>query len=190
MAIEVSVDIPAVAITVNGNETHHYSHVISTIPLPVLRTIDLSGAGLDVMQRNAVNEVDCFPAFKIAILFKSNWWTTKLGIVGGRSVTDLPLHEIIYPSYGIDSNMPSKVLIASYALGGDALRLGTLATSSRHPGAFKELVLRNLAEVHGGLNPDVSYAYLKEQFVDMHVKDWIRDEYAMGKSRVSLSMIS
>jgi len=174
------VEIPSVAITVNGYETHHYSHVISTIPLPVLRTIDLSGAGLDVMQSNAVNEVDCYPVIKIAILFKSNWWTTKLGIVGGQSVTDLPIREIIYPSYGVDSNTPSKVLIVAYTWGADALRLGTLATSSRHPDAFKELVLRNLAEVHSGLHPDVTYAYLQEQFVDIHIKDWVRDEYAMA----------
>lgn len=44
------IKIPAVTVTANGNERHHYSHVISTLPLPILRTIDLSDAGLNVMK--------------------------------------------------------------------------------------------------------------------------------------------
>jgi hypothetical protein len=181
------ITIPSVTITVNGNETHNYSHTISTLPLSVLRTIDLSGAGLNVMQKNALLALEYGRSTKVAILFKSNWWTTKLGIVGGQTFTDLPICTIVYPSYGIDSSTPSKVLVASYSWKGDANRLGVLATT-KHREVFLELVLGNLAEAHSGLHPDVTYAYLKEEFIDMHVKDWDRDEYAMGKSVVLLSM--
>ena len=180
--------IPSVTVTVNGHETHNYSHTISTLPLSVLRTIDLSGAGLNIMQKNALRTLDYGPSTKVAILFKSNWWTTKLGIVGGQTLTDLPICSIVYPSHGVDSSTPSKVLVASYSWKGDANRLGVLATT-KHRDALLELVLRNLAEAHSGLHPDVTYAYLREEFVDMHVKDWSREEYAMGKSAVQLAMM-
>ena len=180
--------VPSVTVTVNGNETHDYSHVISTLPLSVLRIIDLSGAGLNVMQKNALRALKYNPATKIAILFKSNWWTTKLGIVGGQTITDLPICAIVYPSYGVDSSAPSKVLIAGYARGEDAHRIGSLSTMKNRE-VLLDLVLRNLAEAHRGLHPDVTYAYLKDQFVDMHVKDWKSEEHAMGKLAVLLKMM-
>ncbi|KAH0837761.1 hypothetical protein J3R83DRAFT_5939 [Lanmaoa asiatica] len=168
-----------VNVTVNGTEIRTYSHVISTLPLPVLRTLDLNNAGLGVMQRNALRALDYGPSIKIAILFKSNWWTTKLGIVGGQSFTDLPIRTIVYPSYGVDSRTPSKVLIASYCWTTDADRLGALSVMKERE-VLEELVLRNLAEAHSRLNPEISYKYLKSEFVDMDVKDWNRDEYTMG----------
>ncbi|KAI9573041.1 hypothetical protein HD554DRAFT_2167323 [Boletus coccyginus] len=171
--------IPSVTVTVNGNETYNYSHVISTLPLPILRTIDLSSAGLNIMQKNALRTLKYNSSTKIAILFKSNWWTTKLGIIGGQTFTDLPIFTIVYPSYGVDSSTPSKVLIASYALSEDARRIGLLSTMKSRE-VLLDLVLRNLAEAHHGLHPDVTYAYLKDQFVDMHVKDWNCAEYTMG----------
>lgn len=177
-----TVKIPCITVTVNRDETRNYSHVISTLPIPILRTIDLSGAGLNILQRNALHILEYVNDVKIGILFKSNWWTTKLGIVGGQSFTDLPVTNIVYPSYGVDSSQPSNVLIACYAKGAEAHWLGALATS-KHDSyeALKELVLRNLAEIHRNLHPDVTYAYLKEEFVDMHVREWTREEYAMGK---------
>ena len=181
-----TLDVPSVAVTVlngPGSETHLYSHVISTLPLTVLRTIDLEDAGLNVMQRNALRALDYEPAIKIGMLFKSNWWTTKLGIVGGQSHTDLPIRTIIYPSYGVDSGTPSRVLIASYTLTTDASRLGALSAKEEKE-VLKELVLRNLAQAHYGVNgsTEVDYAFLVTEYEDMHVKDWNIDQYAMGSS--------
>ena len=174
--------VPSVAVKVNGRH-QLYSHVISTLPLTVLRTIDLENAGLNVMQRNALRALDYGPAIKIAILFKSNWWTTKLGIVGGQSYTDLPIRTIVYPSYGVDSGTPSKVLIASYTRTTDASRLGALSAKEEKE-VLKELVLRNLAKAHYGVNgsTDVDYKFLVGEYKDMHVKDWNIDQYAMGSS--------
>ncbi|KAF8554373.1 amine oxidase [Imleria badia] len=162
-----------------GDWTHNYSHVISTLPLSVLRTVNLSRAGLNVMQKNALRSLGYGALTKIAILFKSNWWTTKLGIMGGQTFTDLPICSIVYPSHGVDSGTPSKVLVASYSWKSDANTLGSLATLKSRE-VLLDLVLRNLAEIHKGLHPDVTYAYLKEEVVDMHVKDWGCEEYALG----------
>lgn len=69
------------------------------------------------------------------------------------------------------------MLIASFTLREDAIRLGSLATQ---PEVLSELVLRSLAEAHKGLHPDITYEFLRDQFVDMHVKDWGRKQDAMG----------
>lgn len=162
-------------------QTKYYGHVISTLPLTVLRTIDLKDAGLNVMQSNALRALDYGPSIKIAILFKSDWWYQKLGIIGGQSFTDLPIRTIVYPSYGVDSPTPSKVLIASYSWTTDASRLGALASEGQRD-VLKELVLRNLADAHYGVNgnQDVDYDFLVNEYKDMHVKDWNVDENAMG----------
>jgi len=175
----VTVSIPCVTVKVNEGEIKSYSHVISTLPLPVLRTVDLNDAGLSVMQRNALRALDYGPAVKIAVLFKSNWWTTKLGIVGGQSFTDLPIRTIVYPSYGVDASPPCKVLIASYSWTSDAYRLGALSNSKDRE-VLKELVLRNLAEAHGRLDASITYEYLKREFDGMDVQDWSHDAHAMG----------
>ncbi|KAI6141914.1 hypothetical protein BKA82DRAFT_1003011 [Pisolithus tinctorius] len=170
-----------VKVSVN-NESRVYSHVISTLPLPVLRTIDMGGAEMNTMQKNALRQLQYGPSVKIAILFKEPWWTTKLGIVGGQSFTDLPIRTIVYPSYGADPNAESRVLIASYCWTSDADRLGSLATPQQSD-RLKELVLRNLAEAHARVRPNgnlITYDFLQDQFLDMHVKDWNHDPHAIG----------
>src|SRR6201995_5425705 len=66
-----------VNITTNHTERHHFSHVISTIPLPVMRIIDLSKAELSPMQANAIRELNYGPSIKIGLQFKTAWWTTS-----------------------------------------------------------------------------------------------------------------
>ncbi|KAI6141922.1 hypothetical protein BKA82DRAFT_961792 [Pisolithus tinctorius] len=164
------------AIRLINNESRIYSHVISTLPLSVLRTIDMKDAGMNVKQRNALRQLQYGPSVKIAIRFKESWWTTKLDIVGGQSFTDLPIRTIVYPSYGVGSNTPSTVLIASYCWTTDAERLGSLAMAGQNE-VLKELVLRNLANAHGD---PITYEFLCNQFLDMHVKDWTYDAQTMG----------
>lgn len=65
-----------------------YKHVISTIPLPVLRTLDIDDPALfTIQQRNAMRQLSYGPSVKIGIKFKSQWWH-DLNIVGGQSSTD------------------------------------------------------------------------------------------------------
>ncbi|KAI5988635.1 hypothetical protein EDC04DRAFT_2588696 [Pisolithus marmoratus] len=165
-----------VKISVDNGKPCEYPHVISALPLPVLRTIDMKDAGMNVKQENALRQLEYGPSVKIAIHFKEPWWTTKLGIVGGQSFTDLPIRTIVYPSYGVDSNTPSTVLIASYCWTTDAERLSSLAMPEQQD-VLKGLVLRNLAEAHGDA---ITYDFLQTQFLGMHVKDWSHDALTMG----------
>jgi monoamine oxidase len=166
-------------VSVRGESSRTYSHVISTIPLPGLRTIDLSGAGLNVMQKNALRKLQYGPSIKIGVRFQSTWWTDLFGIVGGQSFTDLPIRTIVYPSYGVNSGSPSTVLIASYCWTNDAERFGALISTGKteYIEQLKELVLRNLAEVH-----NIAYSFLLNQCLDIHAWDWNYDPLTMGES--------
>ncbi|KAI6020432.1 hypothetical protein BKA83DRAFT_680115 [Pisolithus microcarpus] len=153
-----------------------YSHVVSTLPLRVLRMIDMRNAVLNFNQKNALRQLRDVPCIKIAIQFHEPWWTTKLGIVGGQSFTDLPICAITYPSHGVDSDTPSAVLIASYCWTTDAYHLGSLDTPEQR-NALRELVLDNLAEVHGDR---ITVEFLEGQLIDINVMDWSHDAQTMG----------
>ena len=127
----------AVNVTSNYTNTEQFSHVISTIPLPVLRTLDLSDADLNPLQSNALRELDYGPAVKIGMQFQTAWWTTgvdrnnnTLGIVGGQTYTDTPLHTVVYPSFGNPGGNTTS-LIASYAWTEDAARLAALVANDQ-----------------------------------------------------------
>lgn len=154
-----------------------YSHVISTIPLPALRMIELGGAGLNVKQKNALRKLQYGPSIKVGMRFRSAWWTERFNIIGGQSSTDLPIRTIVYPSHGAESSTPSTVLIASYCWTNDAERLGALINIGKigYQEQLKELVQRNLAEVHS-----MDRSYLSDQYVDMHAWDWSDDPLVMG----------
>jgi hypothetical protein len=57
----------------NGTE-QAYSHVVSTIPLGALQTIDLTDLQLGYAQRNAIRKLNYDPSLKIGIKFKTRWW--------------------------------------------------------------------------------------------------------------------
>ncbi|CAA7261987.1 unnamed protein product [Cyclocybe aegerita] len=171
-------------VRVQGQDDREYNHVISTLPLPVLRTLDLKNAGLDILQSNALRQLQYGPSIKIGILFKEPWWTTgqdkdgvKFNIIGGQSYTDLPIRTVVYPSHGAGTDTPSNTLIASYCWTNDAERLGSLINTGKetYDEQLKALVLSNLAEVH-----NVSVEYLEEQFADIHAWDWNHDPLTMG----------
>ena len=168
-----------------AGQQYTYSHVISTLPMTNLRTIDLTKSKLDVIQANALRQSDYGPSIKIGIQFTEPWWTTgedrdgnKFDIVGGQSFTDLPIRTVVYPSYGVYSDTPPTTLIASYCWTYDAERLGAFIGTGQqeYEDQLKALVLADLATVH---NVDVSY--LTSRFKDMYSWDWNHFALSGGK---------
>ncbi|KZP31471.1 hypothetical protein FIBSPDRAFT_945004 [Athelia psychrophila] len=172
--------------------SHEYSHVVSTLPLPVLRTLDLSNSNLTLYQQNALRQLQYGPSIKIGVQFKSAWWTygrdkskSMVGIVGGQSYTDMPIRTIVYPSYGLDRpSCDPAVLIASYCWTEDAQRLGALIVdfnSSKFDAdkplsnPLAKLVLRDLSKVH-----NVDLHFLATQVMVIHPWDWNTNKYSMG----------
>ena len=162
--------------------SHQFSHVVCTIPLPVLRTLDLTKAGLSVMQSNAIRQLSYGPSIKIGMQFREAWWTTGkdrdgnlLNIVGGQTYSDSPLRNIVYPSYGNAQQGKTVVLIASYCSVQDADKLGALVAledSTR----LRELVVRELARIH-----NLDSIVIDGLLIDTYAHDWSRDPNAMGR---------
>jgi len=97
-AISVDPHTNNMQISINGNPSpQEYAAVISTVPLPRLGLMDLSGAQInDYTQWSAIRELQYGAAIKVGIKFSCPWWQTKLAqpIVGGQSFTDLPLRTM------------------------------------------------------------------------------------------------
>ncbi len=164
-----------------GDGKHHrFSHVISTIPLPVLRTLDLSGSKLTPMQANALRQLNYGPSVKIGLEFKTAWWTTgsdkdgkPLNIVGGQTYTDRILRTVVYPSFGNVQAGQTTTLIASYCWTEDSERLAALI--EKDGARLLKIVLKELAEIH-----NVTVEFLERELIDSKSWSWTGDLYTMG----------
>ena len=90
--------IMKVKIDTGGEQVEReYSAVISTVPLPRLGLMDLSGIGIhrNYAQWSAIRELQYGSATKIGMRFTVDWWEQEpLQIHGGQSSTDLPLRTM------------------------------------------------------------------------------------------------
>lgn len=167
----------------NGDvHTRDYPQVISTVTLGGLQTIDTNEAGLLYTQREAIRALRYEAATKIGIKFQKRWWQDpgvmgEDGIIqGGQSTTDIPIRTCVYPSYGLNCPSAPGVLLASYNIGQDALRFGSLA-EGKGTIADKDLLeitIDNLEKLHN---------IPREKFgvvVDHKVHSWYNDRYTRG----------
>ncbi|KAK2040867.1 L-amino acid oxidase [Colletotrichum somersetense] len=146
-------------IVVNGTQEYSYAYVISTVPLGALQAINMTELDLSYFENNAIRTLNYDPSSK-----------------GGQSFTDLPIRRCVYPSYGIDLPNAPGTMIASYAWGQDASRLGSYLNphnpTTQAPyqpesvDAMIDVILKSLAELNG-----VSPEYLLSQFEGYHAYD-------------------
>ena len=170
----------SVEIVTNDIELHHFSHVISTIPLPVLRIVDMSKAKLTPMQHNAIRTLSYGSSVKIGMQFKTAWWTTgkdkdgnPLNIIGGQTYTDRPIRSIVYPSFGDIQTGKTTTLIAGYCTNEDARRIGAMFAEDNT--RLISMVLKELAEIH-----NVTVEFLRGELIDALAWDWSKNPYTMG----------
>lgn len=173
-------DDPFMEVVTDGIDRHRFSHVVSSIPLPVMRTIDLTKSELTNMQSNALRQLNYGPSIKVGMQFRTAWWTTgmdkdgkPLNIVGGQSYTDSPLRTIVYPSFGDVKAGKTTTLIASYCWTDDAERLGSLIGNQDQ--VLADLVLKDLATIH-----NVTVEFLRDQLIGTFSWNWSQDPYTMG----------
>ncbi|KAF8869719.1 hypothetical protein CPB84DRAFT_1856086 [Gymnopilus junonius] len=161
-----SIDETHAEVTVNGGQKYKFSSVVCTIPLPVLRTIDLSAAGLSGMQSAACAISIMDPQSKLEC--------NSVLLVGGQTYTDRPLRTVVYPSFGTSVQAgTTTTLIASYCWTEDATRLGALINKDKD--ILRDLTLRELAYLH-----NVTYDFLRDQLIDTFAWSWTNDPYTMG----------
>ncbi|KDR71802.1 hypothetical protein GALMADRAFT_74617 [Galerina marginata CBS 339.88] len=190
----------AMEVTIPGHASllpTKYSHVVSTVSLSCLRTINLAGCALDYNQKTALRSLKYGTGVKVGIKFKTRWWQGKsFKKQGGSSKTDRQSRVVVYPNYGIDGDADSPgVLIATYTWNQDAFRFGALVdpkdwggnqevdSASLHPDrprtASEEFLLNqiydDLAEIHGQ-----SAGWYRKQTLDYYAYDWYHNRYTMG----------
>jgi monoamine oxidase len=140
-------------------------YAICALPFSVLRDIELLGEGFSRDKQKAIRELNYNASGKILFQVRRRFWEQEDGIVGGTTVTDLPIRRICYPSYSDEAD-ERGMLLASYTWGQDALRWGAMDAESAI-----EQALEDVAKIH----PSVL-----AEFEVGAVKDWYGDPYARG----------
>jgi monoamine oxidase len=138
---------------------------ICALPFSVLRDIEVLGQGFSREKQKAIRELNYNASAKILFQTRHRFWEWEDGIVGGTTVTDLPIRRICYPSFS-DPNDERGTMLASYTWGQDALRWGAMDAES-----MIEQALEDVARIH----PSVT-----TEFEVGAVKDWYGDPYARG----------
>ncbi|MFF3313542.1 flavin monoamine oxidase family protein [Streptomyces sp. NPDC002952] len=143
--------------------------IICTIPFSILRHIFITGLSERQIQR--VQALPYSPASKTLLHCRTRFWERR-GIRGGGSVNDRWSRQIFYPdSKSIKSSCTCGVLLASYAIGGDALQLGNLEEQERN-----SVITAELARFHPEiLSPD---AVLSWKTMDWNEHRFSRGAYA------------
>lgn len=130
-----------------------FDFILCTIPLSALRTIEIRPYFSNAKMQ-AILELNYVDALKALFLFRRRFWERKTdygNILGGISLTDLPIQSIIYPTEhnicldtGTCSSEEPGVLTASYNLAQNSIRLGGLEDPDRF-----DIIRQNVEEVHG-----------------------------------------
>ena len=149
--------------TAGGRFSETGDFAIITAPFPVLRHVEAIKPLSPGMQR-AIRQLRYDASAKILMQFRRRFWEDDDGIVGGGSVTDLPIRAVYYPDHHRETGR--GVLLASYTWNEDAQRWGSLSPADRVTQA-----LENLAQIHpqAPAEFEVGTSYM-----------WHHDEFAGG----------
>jgi monoamine oxidase len=103
-------------------------YAICTLPFPVLRTVEVS-PDLSAGKRRAIRQLNYHASTKILFQVRERVWEADDGILGGATVTDLPIRRMNYPTP--DPSTSRGILLASYTWGQDALQWGAMDPETR-----------------------------------------------------------
>ncbi|KAK3321712.1 L-amino acid oxidase [Apodospora peruviana] len=181
--------------TAGGGTTTSYDMVFNTTAMGPLQRMDLSGLNLPNTVLDAIRSLSYDRATKVAIKFKKAWWTTDYGIVGGVSSSDLPISNVVYPSWNDNDGESPAVLMVSYAWAQDATRMASMVADYTVPGvkrtpddAIVTLCLKDLVQLFKGRTPELTFDYLKglveddpsDAFGPYHAWAWSHDPWTGG----------
>jgi monoamine oxidase len=136
---------------------------IITAPFPVLRHVEVLKPFSRAKQR-AIRQLHYDASAKIFLQTRDRFWETEEGIVGGGTVTDLPIRNLYYTDYGKETGR--GILLASYTWSEDAQRWGSLSPENRIIQA-----LEDVEQIH---------PRIRDSFEAGASKMWHGDEYAGG----------
>ena len=131
-------------------------YAICAIPFSVLRDIEILGTGFSRPKQKAIRELNYNASGKILFQTRHRFWEREDGIVGGTTVTDLPIRRICYPSYS-DPDDERGTLLASYTWGQDALRWGAMDAEDAI-----EQALEDVAQIHPSITTEFEVGAVAE----------------------------
>jgi monoamine oxidase len=149
--------------TAAGNFAVNADYALVTVPFPVLRHIEIPKPFSREKQR-AIRQLYYDASAKILFQCRRRFWEDDEGIVGGGTITDLPIRNLYYPDHGRETGR--GVLLASYTWSEDAQRWGSLSPEDRITQA-----LDDVAEIH---------PQIRDEFEVGASKVWHHDEFAGG----------
>jgi monoamine oxidase len=150
---EIMVRHPGVELRFENTMTSYkgresFDKIIICIPFSALRHIRMYGL-TSPEKRRAIRQLHYANACKILLEFNHKFWLESLpdrpSIEGGRSITDLAIRQIFYPTPKQNKDRLGRgLLLASYTWGDDSLRW----TSLKHDDRVR-FALRDLERVYG-----------------------------------------
>jgi monoamine oxidase len=149
--------------TMAGRFQAEADYSIITAPFPVLRHIEVLKPFSRAKQR-AIRQLHYDASAKIFLQTRDRFWETEDGIVGGGTVTDLPIRNLYYTDYGKETGR--GILLASYTWSEDAQRWGSLSPENRIIQA-----LEDVEQIH---------RRIRDSFEVGASKMWHDDEFAGG----------
>lgn len=124
--------------TIGGRARVAGDYAIVTVPFPVLRHVEITHP-FSSAKRRAIRQLRYDASAKIFLQFRRRFWEEDEGIVGGGTVTDLPIRNVFYPEHGRE--LGRGVVLASYTWSEDAQRWGSLGHDERLSQALEDLAV-------------------------------------------------
>jgi monoamine oxidase len=142
-------------------------YAVVTVPFSVLRTIEVLTPFSPGKQR-AIRQLNYHASTKIVFQVRERTWEEDDGILGGATVTELPIRRMNYPTP--DPATRRGVLLASYTWGQDALQWGAMDEETRLEEALDDVerIHPRIRDVYEG---GASHAWYSDR--------WARGAFAM-----------
>jgi monoamine oxidase len=162
--------------THDSYEETSFDRVVLAAPFSSLCHVSIPPLKKDDFGRRklqAIRSLHYENATKIAIEFDTKFWDFD-NIKGGRSITDLPIRWVHYPTPDqYKENDPRGILLASYTWGEESLRWSALSEETRLQFAYE-----NIRELH--VNAFSNEDYCDTQMIAGMSYSWAEDSYSLG----------
>lgn len=136
---------------------------ICTIPFTILSQIPMD---IGAPMKRGIDAVPYNAEVKIGLQFKRRFWEQDDAIYGGFSITDLPIREIAYPSYGLGQSGKGVLYGAVLHVGPMTYQLGSMTPKERI-----DVALKYGAMIHPQYH---------DEYENGMAIAWYRNPYSMG----------